>query len=1003
MIFNRGSEWNKWDLHVHTPDSIVHDYKKEEADDIWEKYINELEKLPEDIKVLGINDYWFLDGYKKVCEYKKQGRLSNIKLILPVVELRLRDYVGNASLNKINYHVVFSEKTRIEDIQNEFINKIEMTEFENRSLSLKNLEDFGKKIKEDTPEDKRPTDSDKQIGFNNFTILLDKVTELLSKKLFENKFLRIIGQTEWNDFRWDGSPADKKALINNVHFIFSASPTIENALKSIDSLTNQSVNNRLLHCSDAHEFYKDTYSSKVLGHCYTWIKANTTFDGLKQVIHEYDERVFIGEEPEVLKRVRENRTKYIKKLKVDKIDGYNDSKGIWFDNIDIEINSELVAIIGNKGSGKSALSDIIALLGNTYTEEHFSFLTSKKFKSKKLAENFQAILEYESTEKATQNLSSSVDKDKAERVRYLPQNYFEKLCNDLEGEGFEKALKKVVFSNLTDEQRLGANSFDELISIKTNMIDEDIKTIIPKVDQVNQEIIKLEEHRLDSFKKSQQNQYELKYSELIDHTKNKPIKIKNPTENTEKDEEQEKLIQIVNEKRSELDSKENQLKDNEQIIKTLLIEINELNTLKSDFTRLLSSINEFKQSKQEMLDKYTLEFNSLLKIEYDLSKIDDVLKAKNNQIETLRKEIFTEIEDKKTGLKVDIEVIKNFIKTTEKELSKPEQEYRKYLLEFNNWKQRVNEIIGDQHVIDTLKYYKSVLKYIDNDLNAELSQKREDRINLSLEIYDKKFEILEIFKSLKETIDATLNEYRTSLLNYNITIDATYKLENFESDFFKNIKQNKMGSFYGTDEGKIKLRELLEVKNLDSKDSFKEIFEAIIDYLEYDKREDKNHESREIFEQVHKIEDLYAYLFKLNYLMPNYELKLDNKNLSELSPGEKGALLLVFYLMLDKEEIPLLIDQPEDNLDNQSVYKIVVKFIKLAKKRRQIIMVTHNPNLAVVADAEQIIYASIDKQENNKFTVKSGAIEDIAINQCIVDILEGTRPAFDKRSYKYFS
>lgn len=66
-------------------------------------------------------------------------------------------------------------------------------------------------------------------------------------------------------------------------------------------------------------------------------------------------------------------------------------------------------------------------------------------------------------------------------------------------------------------------------------------------------------------------------------------------------------------------------------------------------------------------------------------------------------------------------------------------------------------------------------------------------------------------------------------------------------------------------------------------------------------------------------------------------------------------------------------------------------------------MVTHNPNLAVVADAEQIVYASIDKQNNNKFTVKSGAIEDKDINQCIVDILEGTRPAFDKRSYKYFN
>ncbi len=71
--------------------------------------------------------------------------------------------------------------------------------------------------------------------------------------------------------------------------------------------------------------------------------------------------------------------------------------------------------------------------------------------------------------------------------------------------------------------------------------------------------------------------------------------------------------------------------------------------------------------------------------------------------------------------------------------------------------------------------------------------------------------------------------------------------------------------------------------------------------------------------------------------------------------------------MLDRRDIPLVIDQPEDNLDNKSVYEILVKSLKKAKKRRQIIIVTHNPNLAVVADAEQIIHVSIDKKKDNDF------------------------------------
>ncbi len=65
------------------------------------------------------------------------------------------------------------------------------------------------------------------------------------------------------------------------------------------------------------------------------------------------------------------------------------------------------------------------------------------------------------------------------------------------------------------------------------------------------------------------------------------------------------------------------------------------------------------------------------------------------------------------------------------------------------------------------------------------------------------------------------------------------------------------------------------------------------------------------------------------------------------------------------------------------------------------ILVTHNPNLAVGADAEQIIYVQLEKSENYKFTYETGAIENPRINKKIVDVLEGTQPAFVKRRLKY--
>ena len=62
----------EWDLHVHTPESIENNYKKTADLDTWERFISDLESLPKDIKVIGINDYLFLDGYKKVIDYKKK-------------------------------------------------------------------------------------------------------------------------------------------------------------------------------------------------------------------------------------------------------------------------------------------------------------------------------------------------------------------------------------------------------------------------------------------------------------------------------------------------------------------------------------------------------------------------------------------------------------------------------------------------------------------------------------------------------------------------------------------------------------------------------------------------------------------------------------------------------------------------------------------------------------------------------------------------------------------
>ena len=118
---NRGSLWNRWDLHVHTPESLVHNYPGD-RDEQWEAFLSDLERLPEDIRVLGISDYLFLDGYERILKEREAGRLSNVDLILPVVELRLNVFGGTDSrLSRVNFHVLFSDEIHAEVIREQFI------------------------------------------------------------------------------------------------------------------------------------------------------------------------------------------------------------------------------------------------------------------------------------------------------------------------------------------------------------------------------------------------------------------------------------------------------------------------------------------------------------------------------------------------------------------------------------------------------------------------------------------------------------------------------------------------------------------------------------------------------------------------------------------------------------------------------------------------------------------------------------------------------------------
>jgi len=125
---------------------------------------------------------------------------------------------------------------------------------------------------------------------------------------------------------------------------------------------------------------------------------------------------------------------------------------------------------------------------------------------------------------------------------------------------------------------------------------------------------------------------------------------------------------------------------------------------------------------------------------------------------------------------------------------------------------------------------------------------------------------------------------------------------------------------------------------------------------------------------------------------------LNSRPVDTLSPGQRSSAMLPLIALA--ENIPLIIDQPEDNLDNKLVGKMLVDILGNLKEKRQIIVATHNPNIVVSGDAEQVIVLDAINDHEGK-CAEAGSIDKPPIVQFVIDIMEGGREAFRTRQRRY--
>lgn len=145
-----------------------------------------------------------------------------------------------------------------------------------------------------------------------------------------------------------------------------------------------------------------------------------------------------------------------------------------------------------------------------------------------------------------------------------------------------------------------------------------------------------------------------------------------------------------------------------------------------------------------------------------------------------------------------------------------------------------------------------------------------------------------------------------------------------------------------------------------------------------------------------------TWLYDTRHISVSYGLRYEGVEIETLSPGTRGIVLLLLYLAIDTDDDrPLLVDQPEENLDPKSIYEELVPLFRSAKRRRQIIMVTHNANLVINTDADQVIVAdcgTLKSGELPEISYTSGSMENPTIRNMVCLILEGGEEAFKERA-----
>jgi len=982
----KGSEWRKWNFHVHTKGTNKNDqFTSQNMDDFFYTFFKKA--VENGIEAISITDYFSIDRYKDAVQYVididskidentqqklfSEAEISLIKKIFlfPNVELRMLPSTDRARL--INIHCIFNP-SYVPQLENDFFGHL--SNQDGRKMNRHGLIEYGREL-----DPNLSTDAQRyKKGVDNFTIDLKSLKELIANnKNFKENCIIVVSnsnndgasaiQKHYDLFENEEGSLDglRRSIYEISNCIFSTN------VKDVKYFLGKRLEgtdgyNEDIYKSEVAEIIRnrgslkpclvgcDSHTETTLFSKFTWIKSDLTFEGLRQICFEPEQRVKIQTSKPDFKE---------DKVVIEKVKFISPSNK--FRNDEIYLNPNLNVIIGGKSSGKSILLYSIAktllpdqeILKNDNGEE--------KYNLRSLDSEFN----FEVTTKA--GFSQLLFRDSNQNsiipdIKYIPQNYLVKLAEpEVNKKG--KPLNKLV-RDLINEDTDSKSKYDSFIA-NVKQFDKE------RDDKINKYFELLDDvEKLDTELKTKSNKEVLEANISSNTTKVEEL-------NKEAGLNEDELL-----KYKELQEKDNKNKERTEDFKsdfkltkdslnTLSEQIQELKKLKSDF------VSNFKG------EKFSTYYNEKLSI------IDTF----ENQLNELKEEIsVTKNED---GINVFSQ--NNIFKTELEEIQAEKTQISTDLTPFARNEETQKQI---KSLNDSVQNDKKLLVEIES-LNRQISEKK-----TTIQTY--KTEIFDLYQKVYNEYQKIIDELK----------DRTIELEK-DGLKIEGIAQMNFSKIY---------KSIFEIS--DGRKAHYKNYEKLLDL---NKKSTDNFVYEEVIEEIIKIFDsimdgTYSILpstkkknaIKIlldDYFFDYWKITYKNDKLGEMSTGKASFVILMLIIGLSKSKSPILIDQPEDNLDNRSITRDLISYLKNKKLDRQIIVVTHNANIVVNADSENIVIANQKGQNDTEstsdyhFDYTNGAIENskqidenetdllksMGVREHIAEIVEGGKEAFILREKKY--